>query len=248
MPRTARKQSFTGIYHVVLRGIDRQKIFKDDSDYRKYISLLNELKSICGYELYAWCLMPNHIHILFKVGSESLDMIFRRIGVRFVYWYNAKYDRVGHLFQDRYKSEPVENESYLLTVTRYIHHNPLKAKLCSKLSEYKYSSYHDYIFNNGISDTAFLTRMIGMENFIEYHNDNCDDNCMEHNTVIRKRITDDQLIKIARDQLACCDVKSIRSFDKIKRRKAIDLLLDSGGSIRQISRLTGMTPHQVRGS
>ena len=127
MSRRARQRSGTDIYHVILRGINRQQIFYDEEDYDYFIRLLNRFQKVSQYEVYAYCLMGNHIHLLIKVHQESLGTIFQRIGASFVYWYNLKYQRVGHLFQDRFKSEPVENERYFLTVMRYIFRNPVKA-------------------------------------------------------------------------------------------------------------------------
>ena len=145
MSRQARKPSESGIYHVMLRGINKQQIFIDEEDYEKFLWVLKDTKEISEYKLYAYCLMDNHIHLLIKVEKEPLHIIFKRIGNRFVYWYNAKYQRIGHLFQDRYKSEAVENEEYFLTVLRYIHQNPLKAGICENVSDYKYSSYNEYL-------------------------------------------------------------------------------------------------------
>jgi putative transposase len=122
MPRRARKLSLTGIYHVMLRGINQQKIMEDKEDKEKLLTILKECKLISGYKLYAYCLMGNHLHLIIKVEEEPLDKIFKRICGRYVYWYNAKYRRVGHLFQDRFKSEPIEDERYLLSVLRYIHY------------------------------------------------------------------------------------------------------------------------------
>ena len=115
MPKTARRKCESRIYHVMLRGINRQQIFEDREDYEKFLSVLKGVKLISGFKLYAYCLMGNHIHLLIKEEQEGLDQIFRRIGSRFVYWYNAKYDREGHLFQDRYKAEPVDCEEYLFS-------------------------------------------------------------------------------------------------------------------------------------
>src|SRR5690554_1287672 len=127
MPRRARQKSSTGVYHVMLRGINKQIIFHDQEDYKKYIQTIRDYKQLCEYEIYAYCLMNNHIHLLIKEGKEDLGIIFRRIGSKYVYWYNLKYKRCGHLFQDRYRSEVVETEHYLLTVLRYIHQNLVKA-------------------------------------------------------------------------------------------------------------------------
>lgn len=141
MPRGARKKIASGIYHVMLRGINRQVIFEDDEDREKDLQCPEEYKALSGYTLYTYCLMGNHLHLLIREGKEPLEMIFKRIGARYVFWYNWKYKRSGHLFQDRFKSEPVDNDIYFLTVLRYIYQNPVKAGLCKKAEKYPWSSY-----------------------------------------------------------------------------------------------------------
>lgn len=129
MPRVSREKSSTGICHVMLRGINHQTIFEDEEDYQKYLETLQAYQEKSGYIIYAYCLMSNHIHLLIKEVTESLGIIFKRLGVSNVYWYNWKYNRRGHLFQGRYKSEVVGKDSYFLTVLRYIHQNPYKANI-----------------------------------------------------------------------------------------------------------------------
>ena len=145
MPRLPRQNSDSGIYHIMLRGINQQTIFEDDEDYFKFVETLENYKAISGYKLFAYCLMSNHIHILIKVEKEDLDLIMKRIAGRYVYWYNWKYYRKGHLFQDRFKSEPIEDDSYFLTVLRYIHQNPVKAGIVKSIDDYLFSSYNNYL-------------------------------------------------------------------------------------------------------
>jgi REP element-mobilizing transposase RayT len=113
-----------------MRGINRQIIFEDKEDNERFLETLKTGKSKSGFNLYAYCLMGNHLHLLVKVEKEDLEMIIKRIAGSYVYWYNLKYRRCGHLFQDRYKSETIEDDAYLLTVIRYIHQNPLKSCIC----------------------------------------------------------------------------------------------------------------------
>ena len=87
MPRAARRESSSGIYHVILRGINKQRIFEDEEDYGKFLEILEDYKAICGFELYAYCLMSNHVHILLKTGKEPLERIFRRSVGRCVLWF-----------------------------------------------------------------------------------------------------------------------------------------------------------------
>ena len=102
----------------MLRGINHQLIFEEDEDMQRFIDTLKRYKDECGYSLYAYCLMGNHIHILLKEENEEISSILKRIAGSYVYWYNWKYGRSGHLFQDRFKSEPVEDDAYFLTVLR----------------------------------------------------------------------------------------------------------------------------------
>jgi putative transposase len=129
MPRVQRKKSNVGIYHVMMRGINRQSIFEDDEDNKKFIEILSKYRNISRYDIYAFCLMGNHVHILIRENEEDLGQIMRRICGSYVYWFNCKYERIGPLFQDRYKSEPIEDDVYLLTVLRYIYQNPVKAEM-----------------------------------------------------------------------------------------------------------------------
>lgn len=91
MPRQARVKSETGIYHIMLRGINQQLIFEDEEDHIKFLQIVGDYKAVSGYKILAYCLMGNHIHILIKEEKEQIEQIFKRIGGKFVYWYNGKY-------------------------------------------------------------------------------------------------------------------------------------------------------------
>jgi putative transposase len=129
MPRGPREKSGSGIYHVIVRGINRQDIFHDEEDYTHYLEAMSRAKSIGKFEIYGYCLMSNHVHLLLHEKEETISSVMKRIGVSYAWWYNKKYDRAGHVFQDRYKSETVENDEYLLNVLRYIYKNPVKAQM-----------------------------------------------------------------------------------------------------------------------
>lgn len=146
MPRQARIYSETGIYHIMLRGNEKRKIFLDDEDRKRFVYTLFEKASEEKSNIYAYCLMDNHVHLLLYEHSANIARLMKRINVSFVYYFNKKYKRVGHLFQDRYKSEIVDNEYYLLAAVRYIHNNPVKAGIVSCPEQYWWSSYCDYIY------------------------------------------------------------------------------------------------------
>ncbi|SHJ57504.1 REP-associated tyrosine transposase [Paramaledivibacter caminithermalis] len=250
MPRRAREKSSTGIYHVILRGINRQRIFEDDEDYEKLLETLKDNKKVSGYKIYAYCFMSNHIHLLIKEGEEDLGTIFRRIGATYVYWYNWKYNRHGHLFQDRYKSEVVENDRYFLTVLRYIHQNPLKAGIVEDISKYPWSSYREYIAKPMICDIEMALSLFTEDRqkaialFKGFNLEKNNDVCLEYNQNVR--LNDEEASEFIK---GIAEVKSpleIQNFKNEKRNKIIKKCKEKGLSIRQIERLTGVSFGVIR--
>ena len=144
MARKPRTQSSTGIHHIMLRGINKQTIFQDKEDSYKFLKILSQTKEKLNFDVFAYCIMSNHVHLLIKEKDNTIGQIIRTIASKFATWYNTKYERVGYLFQDRFKSEAVETNEYFLTVIRYIHQNPVKAGLCKTVGEYEFSSYNEY--------------------------------------------------------------------------------------------------------
>lgn len=246
MPRKAREKSESGIYHVMLRGINKQQIFLDDEDFEKFLWVLHDVKEVSEYKLLAYCLMGNHIHLLLKVGKEPIEQIFRRIGTKFVYWYNIKYQRVGHLFQGRFKSEPIDDESYLFTVIRYIHQNPVKANICDNVGDYRYSSYREYVERNWIVDKDFVLQMMPIREFIRFNNSYNDDKCLDFDDKVIKRLTDKQAIDIIEMYSGCRTPNEFVYLAEKEQAKCLEKLKDEGLSIRQASRLTGVNISVVR--
>lgn len=248
MPRLARKKSNSGVYHIIMRGINRQIIFENEEDYDRFIQTMKRYKEKCEYELYAYCLMDNHLHLLLKEGKEPLEFVMRRICSSYVFWYNKKYERTGYLFQDRYRSEPVEDNMYLLTVIRYIFQNPIKAGLVSNLSNlsnYKWTNYMDYVREHNHTDIDLVLniintdRKIAVREFINYINQSNDDKCME--ITERQKISDEDAKKIIRIQCKMDNTIDLQKLDKAKRNMHLrELKKIHGLSIKQIERLTGI--------
>ncbi|MBM7614672.1 REP-associated tyrosine transposase [Alkaliphilus hydrothermalis] len=144
MPRKARVYGNTGIYHVIMRGNERKLIFHDDEDRERFLMIMEQKKKFKEFKLYAYCLMDNHIHLLIKEEEDNISRIMKRINTSYATYYNKKYERIGHVFQDRYKSEAVEDDTYLLEVLRYIHNNPVKANIVNMPLKYPWSSFNIY--------------------------------------------------------------------------------------------------------
>ncbi|WP_122629512.1 transposase [Lucifera butyrica] len=240
MARVARKESSSSIYHVMIRGINKQVILEDDEDNKKFLEVLKVCKELSGYRIYAYCLMGNHIHLLLKVEKEGLEQIFKRLGARYVYYFNQKYKRSGHLFQDRFKSEPVENEDYLITVLRYIHNNPVKAGMSVSVDQYQWNSYNQYIHFASLVDTELVLGMMGIDEFIYLHHQ------ADNETVLdikedNFRMTDAEAKMIVKK---VCGTESSNDFlylDIQDRNRFIKELKGKGLSIRQLARITGVS-------
>ena len=229
----------------MLRGINQQQIFEDEEDNLRFLETLFKYKQQCGYEIYAYCLMGNHVHILLKEGKEDLTLVLKRIAGSYVYWYNWKYHRSGHLFQDRFKSEPVEDDAYFLTVLRYIHQNPVKANLCAKAEKYPYSSFAEYLYGSDFVDTDFALGMIIRDEFIKFNNAQNSDICLDIGATKRMGVTDGKAKEIIVKVSKCETITEFQSLEENKKERFIKRIYEKGVSIRQLSRLTGTTKGMV---
>ena len=246
MSRNARQLSSTDTYHVVIRGADHQLLFEEKKDYQKYLEILQLYEAECQFELYAYCLMPNHIHLLIHSPVTSLGSVFRHVSTTYSSWFNAKYNRTGYLQEGRYFSEPVETEKYLFTVLRYIHQNPIKAGLETVPGEtYPWNSFCDYISGiNDIVNIEYILQLLGgLESFRSLHQIIVEEECLDINT-LRKRLPDDVARDIIRTECNCETVSDFQKRTLLERNGNIILLHKKGLSIRQINRLTG-TPKGV---
>lgn len=160
MPRCQRTKSKTGIYHVMIRGNERKDIFIDDEDKNRIIETIKLKKDDKNYKIYAYCIMDNHLHLVIHELEDEISKSMKRISVSYSMYFNKKYKRVGHVFQDRFKSENIESEAYLLSAIRYVHKNPEKANL-GEYNKYKYSSAGEY--ENGVeSDLVDAKEVLGI--------------------------------------------------------------------------------------
>lgn len=156
MPRVARGLVDSQIYHIINRGNRRETVFHDNYDYERFLKLLLESKEKYSIDIYAYCLMPNHFHlVIYTKYSDNLSKALHLISSSYVRYYNRKYKISGHLWQGRYKSFIVEQDSYLLVLLKYVEANPKRAKIVKQCEVYKYSSAYkrvNNIFDELVSD------------------------------------------------------------------------------------------------
>lgn len=223
-----------------------QRIFEEQADYEKFMFLLHKYKKECGFSLFAWCLMSNHIHILIKVKTDPLSIVFQKINTSFAKWYNLKYERKGHLFHGRFFSEPVEDETYFLRAFRYIHLNPVKGGLCKDPGDYRYSSYAYYFHSDFCKDSDMILGLMRKDEFIQYHRIKNDDICLDIDNCKTQKLTDDEANRLVCLNFGCERISQLQQLPFVQRNQAVNHLLQAGGSLRQISRLTGLSIRVIR--
>ncbi|MEQ8175558.1 MAG: transposase [Syntrophomonadaceae bacterium] len=245
MPRTARRKSETGIYHVMLRGINRQVVFESDEERTKFLYTLKFFKEANKYKVYAYCLMDNHAHLLIEEATEPIGHSIKRICASYVYWYNRRHDRIGHLFQERFKSEVVDNDKYFLTVLRYIHQNPIKSGITDEIINYRWSSYHEYLKNTELIDKDFVLGMFSdnrpaaMKQFKRFINESNLDKCLDCDE--RKLLLDSDITRYLL-QHGVSNPGILQQMEKGQRDKLIRAIKAIDGvTVRQLSRVTGIS-------
>jgi len=147
MPRKVRVEN-PGFYHIINRGVERRKVFLSKEDKDEFIKILEEVFSIYEITLHSYVLMDNHYHLLIQNHKQNLSNAMRQLNSKYAIYFNKKYNRVGHLWQGRYKSWIIQNDNYFFTLFRYFEINPIKAKLISKYGEYYRSFLYDLRHNS----------------------------------------------------------------------------------------------------
>lgn len=239
--RKARVQSNTDIYHVMIQGVNKHLLFEDNEDRDYFICVMKKVKIKYSFELYAYCLMDNHVHFLIKATKPDLADIMKSIQVRYYHWFHKKYDYEGHLFNGRYKSIPVESQPYFQKLISYIHINPVKAGMCKSSIDYNYSSIRDYEYYSidlvSVDKGLLIFGTSDVKQILDYIVNESDFVCM------------DVKEKLFSDNDAIAKIKSIlhnlsaSEFSKLKGetlKKALKAIKDVGITIAQLRRFTGM--------
>ncbi len=161
MARKPRIEFEGAFYHVLTRGNQKQKIFKENDDLNIYLEILFDYKKRYNYYLFSYVLMSNHVHLLIQTQKTPLSKILQGVNQRYTAYFNRKYKTVGHLFQGRYKAILCDRDEYMLSLVKYIHMNPVRARVAESPAGYKWSSHSTYSkrITEGIVDTDIVLRM-----------------------------------------------------------------------------------------
>lgn len=158
MPRQARLDVPGALHHIMVRGINKTNIFEDDQDKARFLERLGSNIADGQCSVYAWVLMDNHVHILFKSGKHGISAVMRKLLTWYAQYFNRRHNRTGHLFENRYKSILCDEENYLLALVRYIHLNPIRANIVKSIEEldgYSWSGHRAII---GKADSTWMDR------------------------------------------------------------------------------------------
>ena len=251
MGGSRRATAESGLYHVVTRGNGRQILFEDDRDRRFFLETLGGELPKRSVGIIAWCLMENHVHLVLEDcsdGIESLSEAMRVLLATYARRFNGRGGHVGHVFQARFSSTPIEDERHLLATVRYVHLNPERAGICPA-EKYEWSSYAEYVGCPGICSTGLVLDLVGgREGFVEF----CRESCSSDLPVDYRppRASADELLMFARGVLADAGFgspESVKSLPKGKRDAALRVMSAAGMSIREIERMTGVGRGTVYG-
>lgn len=259
MPRHPRHPSQTGIYHVMLRGINHQDIFKKKDDFRKFIRILHDMVSPkegskhasrrqCS--ILAYCLIPDCAHLLIKEGVNSISEVVKKTALRYAIYYNSNYNHTGRLFQDRFKSESVNDEIHFLTLLSYIHQLPVAAKLCHHVEDYDWSSWREYLHApNRVSDFCAVNKVcdrISRQHLIAKVNTPLPKAQLVHSfDRYRGFVPDASVIEFLKTTFHVESPKDIKLYPKAERYQVLKEANEFGASIRQLARLTAMSEYFI---
>ena len=251
------------VYHCMLRGINKQDIFFDKQDYFKFQRVLKRSKEIFSYKLYSYILMPNHIHLEIKDETFQLSKIIQHIASSYAQYFNKKYRRTGHVFENRFLSKNVENTNYILNLVRYIHQNPVKAGI-GDIETYKWGSYLEYLmlkkdkqvnyrnkYNSeesvvdveDIISLFILEKQQKLEDFFEFNKEivilKNSNELMEYE--MRNTLKDEELIYFIKEQLNIQNIQEIQKYNAKSRNEIILKIKEiKGVTQKQIARVLGI--------
>lgn len=245
MPRRARQAGGSGIHHVMMRGVNRDPIFLEDEDRDRFLAALAAARDASGCRVLAYCLMDNHVHLVLRTGAESLGAAVKRVGVRYVYWFNRKYGRVGHLFQDRFKSVPVEDDAHLVVLLRYVWNNPVKAGLVERADEYPWSSRR-VVGPSAAVDADELMKLLPADPLALLTDAEVPSWEAPRERGPRPRYSEEEAAALVRRACGAAGPASFQHLDRDAQREAVRELRLRCVPFSQLARLTGLSTASLK--
>lgn len=243
-----RPQSETDIYHVYSRGNGRQLIYETDDDRCIFLDCLSDAALETETELFAYCLMGNHYHLIVRSKYDGLPKFAHALNRSYAVYFNTKHDRAGHLFQDRYSSEPIEDDSYFLSAIRYVHRNPVEAGIVSSC-DYAWSSYSAYIGTGNLVARTNVDMIIdmlgGVDKFVQFHSHPGKESFID-DAPLPARMSEAELLSKAHTVLGGLEPTRLKALPKRERDAALRRLRQNALSIAQVCLITGISHSTVQ--
>lgn len=269
-----RIEYYGAYYHIIQRGVNKEHIFKEDRDKSYLLEIVAETKEMFDFKIFSYVIMGNHYHFFIQMLNTPISKIMHQINTRYAMYYNKRHKRSGHVFQNRYKGILVQNDSYFVTLIKYIHNNPVAAGICNSMEEYKWSSDIFYRINmDNMVDVDELLNMLSpnrlkaIEKYIELMEDkNFDEKAMmelyENSDIIGteefiKKVTKEKVSRLSLDEVLQKACPTDKEFELIKsgsrlryltkyKRDYINLSREEGYTYEEIGENIGMTTQGIR--
>ncbi len=252
MSRQARIQSPTDYYHVMMRGNNRESVFSKDEQKKLFLEILKMHVEQGMIDIAAYCLMDNHVHIVAKASINDLGKVMKSINIKYAMNFNQKQARIGHVFQDRFKSEVIKDDLYMMQVIRYVHNNPVVAKIVNSPEAYCWSSYHEYLNKNEIITSHQKDFILGyfskdIKAFLEFHKQKDNNQYLEIKEDKEKEKLEQaqEIVAAYFTKKGLIDAKQVFNNTVYLEEIVQSLLKESNLSHRQIASLLGVSNNLV---
>lgn len=252
MPRIQKENIKTPFFHIMVQGNNKEYIFNSEEDKNKYLEIMKKTKEKIAIIILEYCMMNNHAHLLFyEEDTKNLTQYMHRVNLLYAKYYNKKYNRVGYVFRDRYKTQPIYSEKHLYSCVRYIHNNPVKANLVKKPNEYQYSSYGNNIFYTNTKIEQNIKKYMHVQESSKLNDD--EDFMFMENEVDKEEIAKDLIDEIMKekrvtrkelsknDDIIYLIIKKLKYANGISYRMIENLIRVNRKRLKQIEQKQGAT-------
>lgn len=243
MPRRPRRYSSTGYYHITNRGVGKTRVFNESCDHVFFLECLRLAQKICSFKVLAYCVMTTHFHIVIKCDGPVPPSLFQSVGARFSAYYHKRHKCAGQIFQGRFRSEAIETEAHLLSAIRYVWRNPVKARLCVRLTDYPWSSYNYLGKSDDLVDNELLCSFMSADEWRDFAQQEAGDRHLEP---FPRRLSDEAAREIIRRKYEYLNSISKGMLKAQKRPVALAACLDAGMTITQLARILRIASTTMR--
>ncbi len=238
MSRKARKQSPTGIHHILVQGPHYAQIFANGEQKSRYLETIQKYHEQGKVKLYAYCILDNSANILIEEAEDSVAQFMRRVGISYVHWFNRARQREGPLFRDRYTSQPVSSDQECMRIIRFIHQLPVRMGLVKRMEDYYWSSYWAYLDDRKQIDTGELMGQLGDWEYERYMRNNWQDSFLREKPP-RYYLSDEKVTEMIQERLDGRTIDEMQNMDEQELVAVLrQLRFQDHISIAQLSRVT----------